>query len=254
VTGAEFLRHLLVPLLADPARLDVGGQDRQPGVLGVVGQVIPPLVRLTNQPCGRARQTLAVAPARTIGDARPPPTLGASTPRHEAPGVGRQRGNRLPDGAGLDRRHRVLGRATGRADGSGLERDVGGIDRLDRRNADRGAQPAFRQTGPELRHFAVFRIGDTAEHCPGGPDPVDFLQSESPLRLERDGQPTVDVRGPGLEQEQAQPDTDRHLAAGQGKRDRNLAVGLFAELPTKERSAKPRDALGTEGIKQAVAR
>lgn len=58
---AEFLLHLLVALLADPARLDIGGQRR---VLGVVGQVIPALVRgplLTDQPGGRARQTPAGA-------------------------------------------------------------------------------------------------------------------------------------------------------------------------------------------------
>lgn len=61
---AEFLLHLLVALLADPARLDIGGQGGQRRVLGVIGQVIPALVRgplLTDQPGGRARQTPAGA-------------------------------------------------------------------------------------------------------------------------------------------------------------------------------------------------
>ena len=121
--------------------------------------------------------------------------------------------------------------------GSGLERDVGGIDRLGRRNADGVAQPALRQTGPERRRLAILGIGGhTAEHRPGGPDSVDFLQGDAPLGLERDGQrnagaqATVDIARPGFGQERAQPDTDRHLAAGQGERDQDLTVGRFAKL------------------------
>jgi hypothetical protein len=126
----------------------------------------------------------------------------------------------------------------GRAAASGLERDVGGIDRLGRWNADGIAQPALRQTGPELRHLAIFGIGGhTAEHRPSEPNSVDFLQGDAPLRLELDGQrnagaqATVHIPRPGLRQERAQPDTDRHLAAGQGERDQDLTVSLFAKLP-----------------------
>ena len=118
----------------------------------------------------------------------------------------------------------MLGRAAGRAAGSGLERDVGGIDRLGRWNADGIAQPALCQTGPELRHFAIFGIGShTAEHRPGTPDAIDFLQGDAPLRLELNGQwnagaqTTVRIPRPGFRQERAQPDADRHLAAGQGE-------------------------------------
>jgi hypothetical protein len=109
---------------------------------------------------------------------------------------------------------------------------------LGRRNAEGIAQPALRQTGPELRHLAIFGVGGhTAEHRPGSPDAVDFLQGDAPLRLELDGQwnagaqATVHIPRPAFRQERAQSDTDRHLAAGQGERDQDLTVSLFAKLP-----------------------
>jgi hypothetical protein len=149
----------------------------------------------------------------------------------------RKRVDHRRDAARLDRGHRVLGPAPGRAERGGLERDVGGIDLLGRRDADGVAQPALGQTGPERRRLAVLGVGGhAAEHRPGGPDPVDLLQGEAPLGLERDGQrnpgaqTAVGVVRPSLGQEQAQPDAHRHLAPGQGERDQDLAVGRLAEL------------------------
>lgn len=69
------------------------------------------------------------------------------------------------------------------------------------------------------------------------PAAVDFLQGDAPLRLELDGQwnagaqATVHIPRPAFRQERAQSDTDRHLAAGQGERDQDLTVSLFAKLP-----------------------
>lgn len=75
VVEAEFLLHLLMLLLADPARLDPGSQDRQGRLGGQITEIILVLAigaPLANEPEFRTRQRRAIALGgpqgqRTIG-------------------------------------------------------------------------------------------------------------------------------------------------------------------------------------------
>ena len=68
---AKFFLHLLVHLLAHPARFDQGCQSLQRRVGRVVGEVVLPLTRgavLAHQPDLVAREMLALAHGQPVGD------------------------------------------------------------------------------------------------------------------------------------------------------------------------------------------
>jgi len=99
VVEAEFLLHLLMRLLADPARLDDFGQALQGGVGGQVGEVVLAFAGravFANEPSRLTGQVLLAlvenALWRTIGDAhaqggeaRPERPFGADAPAERRP-------------------------------------------------------------------------------------------------------------------------------------------------------------------------
>src|SRR3954452_25233435 len=166
VIESEFLLHLLVSLLADPARLDLPCQRTQRGIRRLVAQVVLVLAAAApfpDQPHLIARQRRAVALRRPIGDPHPQGgelgaerALGPGPPGHALPGGGLQHllgGNRRLTG------DPALAWPTGPGSWPG-HLDGGRVDGLGAGNPDRPGQTPLAQPPTKRRARAIAGIGD----------------------------------------------------------------------------------------------
>lgn len=151
VVEPELVLHLLVRLLAAPARLDGPGQRAAPGAGRMIAQVVLALSArsaFADEPRGLARQMAAVGPARAVGHAdadggevEPKRSRRAQAPGNGPEGPRAERVDHRGGAHGLRRGHGVLARAAGRGGLRPLAPNVGRIDVLGRQNADGVAEP-----------------------------------------------------------------------------------------------------------------
>src|SRR5215217_6207520 len=181
VVETEFFLHLLVRLLADPARLDRRREGLQGRLSGMIGQVVPPLAAaasLAHQPQLLTGQAMADLRLRALGHSYTPGgeagdqrTLAALSPRDRAPK------HVLQGGGGRHRplvRHPMPTWTSCALPGGPAQLHRGGVDLLRLRNAHRPEWGTAGEAAPEGSTAAVSAVGQGAtEADAGSPKPVE---------------------------------------------------------------------------------
>ena len=247
VVEAQFFLELLMRLLADPSRLDRGGERLEVGLCRQVGKIVFALARdaaLADQPSLLARHVLHPllmdALGRTIGD-----------PHAHGGEGGRQRtfGSFAPTDASplrggehvFSRRGKLIGdMALTRPPASGgreHERDVARVDFLQLRDSDRPLEAARIEPLTERRGKAIACIRQhRRKPNASGADAIDLGQRDlwlctrcAPILRHAGLRHPIGSVSPALRQKQAQADHDRNLVPRQRQRHQRLAIGGLAE-------------------------
>jgi hypothetical protein len=177
VVEPQLVFELLVHLLADPPRLDQGGQGLEGGIGREIGQVVLPFAgsaMLGDEPRLVTRQVLRPRRDRPVGHPHPKsgefglePALGAIPPRDGAAGF-RARLDQLGGTHARDRGHGMLTRPAGWLACGVSEHHPRWVDLLRRQDPDHKSQLPFVEPGTELGGFAVLDIGQHAREA--GPE------------------------------------------------------------------------------------